>query len=252
LGEQIEVTNRPLASQEPTNKVMVLASGGVDSALVMARLLKQGKDVYPVFGNYNQLAYSGEIQAVWEVVASLTFKILTEKWTGTIQDVIETHIDTNIGPIAACPGRVLAFVGSALIWAFTNDLQRFDIAIGIHRGDKDQDSCRVGYQDDLDKTVQSLTQGMVHIITPLMGMTREGMAEEIEELGIPWSILYNCYWETPCGYQSPDMTYRCPGCRRKQEAMRHVGRPESEWLIPNWNPGQCSDRKLGRRDWKYA
>ena len=245
------------------SKVIVLASGGVDSALVMAKLLKQGDDVYPLFGNYDQIPYKGERRAIDSLVewlrdrtadySQFAFDIKAKEiYPGVLHEIVEARISTGIGEIAACPGRVLSFVGAACIWAFTNDWHEGQIAIGIHRGDKDRDSCRVGYQDSLNETVKSLTQDRMGIITPLMGMTREQMAEEVEDLGIPWDTLYNCYWGEPCGSQSEHMDYRCPGCRRKQEAMRHVGRPESEWKIPNRYFSTVSTRAIARRDWKYA
>jgi 7-cyano-7-deazaguanine synthase len=235
------------------DKVIVLASGGLDSSLVMAKLLKEGRTVVPFFSNYNQYAYKGEAKAVRGVRDWLNQRCYTgdSTWLGVIEKVVEVHVDTGLGTVAACPGRVLSFVGAACIWAFTNNWVSGEIAIGIHKGDKDVDSCRVGYEDSLNETVKSLTQGKMKIITPLMGMTREEMAEEIEEIGIPWELMYNCYWgPNPCGYQSENMEYRCPGCRRKQDAMRHVGRPDTEWKVPNRHP--FSDREIARRDWKYS
>ena len=229
-------------------KVIVLASGGLDSSLVMAKLLKEGRTVIPFFSNYNQYAYKGEAKAVRSVRNWSDY--MPSRFEGMIApEVVEVQIDTGLGTIAACPGRVLSFVGAACIWAFTNNWTSGEIAIGIHKGDKDVDSCRVGYEDSLNETVKSLTQNKMSIITPLMGMTREDMAKEIEEIGIPWNIMYNCYWgPNPCGYQSEHMEYRCPGCRRKQESMKAVGRPESEWLVPNKS---LDGRETSRRDWKY-
>jgi 7-cyano-7-deazaguanine synthase len=233
-------------------KVIVLASGGLDSSLVMAKLLREGHEVVPMFTNYGQYSYEGEAKAVRSVQAWLSRAI--HKWDlplGTgIRPVVEVKVD--IGQrTAACPGRILAFCGAAAIWAFTNDWDEGLIAIGIHKGDKDQDSCRVGYEGALNGTLWCLTQGKLQIMTPLMGMTREAMAKEIQEIGIPWEIMYNCYWgPTPCGFQSPSMTYRCPGCRRKAEAMQIAGVPDSELQVVNKASGW--DRDIARRDWKYG
>jgi len=243
------------------SKVIVLASGGLDSSLVMAKLLKEGHYVVPLFTDYGQYSVEGERKAVRDVVqwlksctgvsghspgsyegGSITI------YPGTLEDVVEVKVD--IGQrVAACPGRVLAFVGAAAIWSYTEDWDEGSVAIGIHAGDKDQDSCRVGYEDSLNETLKSLTQSCLQIITPLMGMSRKDMAKEISEMGIPWEIMYNCYWSVACGSQSENMRYRCPGCRRKQESMELAGRPESEWSVPNKSFGS---RDVARRDWKYA
>lgn len=237
------------------DKVAVLVSGGLDSSLVMAKLLKEGKHVFPFFGNYNQIPYKGEAKSVRLVVDWLRKHTaecaypgnLTPVWPGKIEDVIELHIDTKIGEIAACPGRVLSFVGAICIWTFTKGWDKGEVAIGIHKGDADQDSCRVGYEGALDQALDSLTQGCLRIITPLMGMSREDMAKEIAEIGIPWEIMFNCYWGIPCTWQSINTSYLCPGCRRKKEAMEVAGIRDENYLhAPNiWVMGT----PIARRDW---
>jgi len=225
-----------------SDKVIVLASGGLDSTLVMSQLLRQGHHVVPFFCDYNQYSLEGERRAV-ETVTSL----LKEDYESLVEDIVVAKVDVGIPRVAACPGRIHAFVGAASIWAFTKGWTSGKIAIGIHKGDKDVDSCRVGYEEDLNKTLKILTQDCLQIITPLMGMSRQTMAEELEGSGVPWGEMYNCYWGVSCGYQSKDMHYRCPGCRRKAEAMQLVGRPESEWKIPNRPPQ--GGLKITRRDW---
>ena len=244
------------------SKVIVLASGGVDSSLVMAKLLREGHEVYPLYSNYNQYAYENEAKSVRMVVDWLRRNTLMWGKPNTmyyLEPVTEVHINTGIGTIAACPGRVLSFVGAACIWAFTKGWTEGKIAIGIHKGDKDQDSCRVGYEDSLNETVKSLTQGCMEIITPLMGMTREEMAQEVAEIGIPWEILYNCYWGVPCGWQSKNMDYLCPGCRRKLEAMVYVKSPLVSRIVATvegkggkFAGPNCfiMDTMVTRRDWK--
>ena len=225
------------------DKVIVLASGGLDSTLCMIKLLKEGHTVVPVFSNYNQYSLEGEEKSVHRVVDWLGKDIdFRER---KLHPVVEVKVDIGQRN-AACPGRILAFVGAATIWAYTNNWSEGKIAIGIHMGDKDQDSCRVGYEGFLNDTLKSLTQDRMEIITPLMGLSREGIAEELHEAGIPWDILWNCYWFPSCGSQSTNMEYRCPGCRRKQLAMQSVGLLKPEWEVPNKS---FSGRDIARRDW---
>lgn len=231
------------------SKVIVLASGGLDSSLVMAKLLKEGHEVVPLFTDYNQYSYEGEAKAVRDVVKWLRHCKGSGLYLDRLNDVVEVKVD--IGQrVAASPGRILAFCGAAAIWAFTNNWESGYIAIGIHKGDKDQDSCRVGYEGDLDKTLRSLTQNKMSIITPLMGMTREDMAKEIQETGIPWEIMVNCYWYPPCNWQSTNAVYLCPGCRRKVEAMVIAGVADPEILRSPNSP--VMGRTVARRDWKYG
>lgn len=227
-------------------KVIVLASGGLDSSLVMAKLLKEGHDVFPLFGDYNQYSREGE----WKSIN------LVHEWLSQfdpeskLHPIVRAKVDV-LPEVAASPGRVLAFCGAASIWAFTQDWQEGYIAIGIHKGDKDQDSCRVGYEWFLNETLESLTQNRLKIMTPLMGLNRQEMAAEIAGFGIPWEIMYNCYWYPPCGWQSEHTEYLCPGCRRKVESMMSVGLPDDKkWLLHSPNAG-LMHRYVARRDWKY-
>lgn len=231
------------------SKVIVLASGGLDSSLVMAKLLKEGHEVYPIFTDYGQYSREGERIAVNGVVNWL-HESLSVPETAHLNPVLEVKVD--IGQrVAASPGRVLAFCGSAAIWAFTENWKSGSIAIGIHKGDKDQDSCRVGYEDSLNETLKSLTQGRLNIMTPLMGMSRVDMAMEIAKIGIPWEIMYNCYWYPPCGWQSEHTEYLCPGCRRKLEAMLTVGLTKEQACLKHAPNAAVMNRPIARRDWKY-
>ena len=228
-------------------KAIVLASGGLDSTLVMYKLLKEKYDVYPFFGNYNQYCLENERRSINLVTAWLVSYVSSIPGSGILHDVTEVHIDTGIPHIAACPGRVLSFVGAAAIWAFTKGWTGGSVAIGIHMGDKDVDSCRVGYETSLNATLQILTQGQLDIITPLMGMSREEMALKIGKIGIPFKLMMNCYWNVPCGWQSKNMHYLCPGCRRKQEAMKILGMGNNDYFDrPNC---EIMDTPITRRDW---
>jgi len=244
------------------DKVIVLASGGLDSTLVMIKLLGEGYEVVPFFSDYSQYALSGERRAVhgvveWlkddtgeslvEVVDTVINRVYPTRFGGRIRDVVEAKINVGIPKIAACPGRILAFTGAATIWAFSENWTSGEIAIGIHSGDKDDDSCRVGYEGDLDKTLKILTQGCMDIITPLMGMSREEMAKELGDSGVSWDMMYNCYWYPPCSWKSINDRYLCPGCRRKKEAIETA--TGKEVLGPVVNT-QVMSSNVARRDWK--
>ena len=49
-------------------KGIVLLSGGLDSALVLLKLLKEGHDVVPMFVDYHQWPLEGEFNAVHRII----------------------------------------------------------------------------------------------------------------------------------------------------------------------------------------
>lgn len=242
-----EFANKCLGKEGGSLNTIVLASGGVDSTLVMLKLLDEGHTVYPFFANYHQYSLENEKKSIYLVEEWILDTSYVRGGSNRIKEVTEIEVGVGIPQIAACPGRVLSFVGAAAIWAFTKGWTEGNIAIGIHKGDKDQDSCRVGYEDSLEECLSVLTQNQLHIITPLMGMTREEMAFEVAKYGVPWDIIYNCYWGVPCGWQSKNMNYLCPGCRRKREAMVITGYKGP--LLDRPNCG-IMDTLITRRDWK--
>jgi 7-cyano-7-deazaguanine synthase in queuosine biosynthesis len=208
-------------------------------------MLKEGNEVVPFFTNYGQYSLEGERKAVHAVVNWIKKELGGVVRPPKIREVVEAKVDIG-RRVAASPGRILAFVGAATIWAYTNNWERGKIVIGIHKGDKDVDSCRVGYEDSLNETLKVLTQNCMRVSTPLMGMTRKEMALELKESGIPWEITFNCYWYPPCSWKSVNDKYLCPGCRRKQEAMNSVGEP---LVLENAPNVRIMNSRVARRDW---
>lgn len=50
------------------NKVVLLYSGGIDSTVLLYRLVESTYDVYPFFINYGQNSVKGEITAIYKIL----------------------------------------------------------------------------------------------------------------------------------------------------------------------------------------
>lgn len=46
------------------NRIVLLYSGGIDSTVLMFRLINEGYQVYPLYINYGQITYDGELEAI--------------------------------------------------------------------------------------------------------------------------------------------------------------------------------------------
>lgn len=220
------------------SKGIVLLSGGLDSTLVFLKLIKENRnycDVQPLFVDYGQYAKDKEKKAVREIC---------KKYVSLHPIEIKIDLDPNnesglkSTPIGSAWGRSLALVGVAAMWAYTNGDNYEYIALGSHKGDISPD-CKPGPFDiSLNTSLGIATKSKLTLRFPIQEYLTEdiGIALASQELRIPFEILYNCYWDPPCGYKSENDTYRCPGCRRKRLGMVAGGERNKELLdFPNGN-----------------
>ena len=233
-------------------KGIVLCSGGLDSTLALIKLLEQGHEVVPMFVDYNQWSLKGEKQAISDVGFWLAQEPMNIDVSDTIPVIIETRWDvwfdrqprvegsgtevtkvyeTEVG---SAWGRGIALVGLAAMWAYTHGDDYDFIALGSLKGDAGPD-CKPGLFDKgMDTVLRVATRGKMELLLPIGELTIEDIGRELAKSGIPWNLMYSCYWEPPCGYRSSNDSYRCPGCRRKVLAMRAGGVTDEKLLeLPN-------------------
>ena len=212
-------------------KGIVLVSGGLDSTLVFHKLKAEGHTVHPIFVDYGQYAARKESRAVRSSCEVLHPIVLS------LRLGLDPSITNTEGKMR---GRSMALVGSALLWSSTKVTDISFIAMGMHKGDIGLDCNPDNIIPALTEVVFRSTDGGIEFLHPILEYTTEDVGKELVEIGIPFDKMYNCYWDPPCGFKSLNETYRCPGCRRKQVAMKAAGLPNDEFLqFPNGN-------KLGR------
>ena len=217
------------------SKGIVLVSGGLDSTLVLKKMVsKTGYyDVQPIFIDYGQYARDKEKRAVRQICKAYTSIFPVE---------IKVDLDPNNGsnfnstPIGSAWGRTLALVGLAAMWAYTHGDDYKYIVVGTHKGDMAPD-CKPGeFSLFLQRSLEFATKQEIELLYPIQEYSTETIGESLKEYGIPFEMLYNCYWDPPCGYKSENDTYRCGGCRRKFIAMYAAGETRKELLdFPNGN-----------------
>ena len=207
-------------------KGIVLLSGGLDSTLVLLKMLREGHKCIPIFMDYNQWSLEGEEDAA-DSVTTWAGMYTGKNDLGDLGSVIT--IQTRWGPmmfanlgeekVGSVWGRGIALVGLAAMWAYTHGDDFEFIALGNHKGDVGPD-CKPGAFDaSLHDALIEGTKGQLDLVLPIRELTVEDIGKELAEFGIPWELMYSCYWYPPCGYKSASDKYLCPGCRRKAIAM---------------------------------
>jgi len=223
-------------SDSQMKKAVVLLSGGLDSATVLAIARGQGYKVYALSFSYGQ-RHIFELEAAKRVAASigaaghktavidlrvfggsaLTSEIAVPK--GRSADEMGHGI-----PITYVPARNTIFLSFALAWAEV--LGSSDIFIGVNALDySGYPDCRPEFIEAFETMANLATKAGVEgrqtlkIHTPLIAMTKAQIIARGIELGVDYGLTSSCYDPSeagvPCG--------ECDSCVLRRKGFRENG-----------------------------
>jgi 7-cyano-7-deazaguanine synthase len=194
---------------------VVLLSGGLDSATVLAVARDEGYEPYALSFRYGQ-RHAAELDAAREVardlgaarhvVADIDLRMFGgSALTGDI-DVPHHASADDLGdgiPVTYVPARNTIFLSFALAWAET--LGCGDIFIGVNALDySGYPDCRPEYIRAYEQMANLATKAGVEgrqltIHAPLAGMTKAQIIERGLALGVDYSLTHSCYDPNPDG-----------------------------------------------------
>jgi len=217
-------------------RAVVLLSGGLDSATVLAIARSQGYEIYALSFSYGQ-RHIWELEAAARVAATigvakhrtaqidlrifggsaLTDDIAVPK--GRAMDEMSHGI-----PITYVPARNTIFLSFALAWAEV--LGSSDVFIGVNALDySGYPDCRPEFIESFEKMANLATRAGVEgrqrlkIHTPLIAMTKAEIIAKGIELGVDYGLTSSCYDPSssgePCGL--------CDSCLLRQKGFRENG-----------------------------
>jgi 7-cyano-7-deazaguanine synthase len=205
---------------EATMKAIVLLSGGMDSAVMLAQARRDGRECHALTFDYGQrnsrevgLAH---VQARKAGIPWCRIDIEVPTVSALLGD---SHIDMNrnhdeIGapgdrPTAYVAGRNTIFLAYALSCAETFGAD--EIWIGVNLGDYHGfPDCRPEYLNAFEKLCASMGK-FVSIKAPLAKLTKRQVAAMGNGLGVNWSITSSCYLGTDCR--------ECDACILRRDAL---------------------------------
>jgi 7-cyano-7-deazaguanine synthase len=217
-------------------KAVVLLSGGLDSATVLAIARSQGFALYALSFSYGQ-RHIWELQAAARVAASIgvvkhrTANIDLRIFGGSaLTDDIDvpkgrSADDMSQGiPITYVPARNTIFLSFALAWAEV--LGSSDIFIGVNALDySGYPDCRPEFIEAFEKMANLATKAgvegrqMLKIHTPLIALSKAEIIREGIELGVDYALTSSCYDPSasggPCG--------GCDSCLLRQKGFQESG-----------------------------
>ena len=218
-------------------KAVVLLSGGLDSATVLAIARSQDYESYALSFSYGQ-RHIWELEAAAGVAASLgaaEHKVAQIDLRVFGGSALTADIDVPKGrgmeemghgiPITYVPARNTIFLSFALAWAEV--LGSSDIFIGVNALDySGYPDCRPEFIEAFEKMANLATKTGVEgtqqlkIHTPLIAMTKAEIIARGMELGVDYGLTSSCYDPSatgePCG--------QCDSCLLRQKGFRENGR----------------------------
>jgi 7-cyano-7-deazaguanine synthase len=218
------------------SKAVVLLSGGLDSATVLAIAKAEGYDVYALSFAYGQ-RHAWELECARAVASSMGAK---EHRTATIDlrafggSALTAEIAVPKGrtpeemsgeiPITYVPARNTIFLSFALAWAEV--LGSSDIFIGVNALDySGYPDCRPEFIAAFERMANLATKAGVEgrqrlkIHTPLISLTKAEIIRKGLELGVDYGLTSSCYDPSPRGAPCG----RCDSCVLRQKGFRENG-----------------------------
>ena len=191
----------------PARKAVVLLSGGMDSALVVALAREQGFDVHALSVRYGQ-RHTSELDAATRVATALGVR--AHKTVGVDLRSIggsaltDSNIDVPIGdagtggiPVTYVPARNTIMLSLALGWAEV--LGATDIFCGVNAVDySGYPDCRPAFISAFETLANLATKAGVEgaqlrIHAPLQFLSKADIVREGVRLGVDFSLTVSCY-----------------------------------------------------------
>jgi 7-cyano-7-deazaguanine synthase len=214
-------------------KAVVLLSGGLDSATVLA-IARAEFDCYALSFRYGQ-RHGVELEAADQLARALgavehkTAEIDLRLFGGSAltDDIDVPKGRTEIGgsiPITYVPARNTIFLSFALAWAEV--LGAFDIFIGVNALDySGYPDCRPEYIAAFERMANLATKagvedaGMFRIHTPLIQWTKAQIIQRGTALGVDYTMTISCYDPGPHG----EACGECDACVLRRKGFAEAG-----------------------------
>jgi len=212
--------------------ILILLSGGMDSATLLWEAKKKFKDVYVISFDYGQkhiieLKYAKMLGELADVKEHFIVKIPHYKeisFHSPLLMVSDKEIPKESYPedvpITYVPMRNLTFL--AIASGIADELGIENIGIAVHAVDAPYPDCRPEFIASAEAAINAgssfvvKTKKRIHVYAPFLGFSKKDIAILGKSLGVPFDKTYSCYegTEPPCG--------ECATCIQRKEALEGI------------------------------
>jgi 7-cyano-7-deazaguanine synthase len=222
-------------STSSTQRAVVLLSGGLDSATVLAMAREAGHECYALSVHYGQ-RHSIELEAAGQIAKAFgarDHRVMGVDLAGiggsALTDAaIGVPNEPTVGiPVTYVPARNTLMLSLALGWAEVLEAQY--VYIGVNALDySGYPDCRPefveAFQHLADVGTKAGVEGRgVRLVAPLLHWSKARIIQEGVRLGVDYSLTVSCYQADPqgraCGV--------CDSCRLRREGFHAAGVPDS-------------------------
>lgn len=220
--------------KRPMKKAVVLISGGLDSAVTLAKAKEEGYEVYPLSFDYGQ-RHDKELESAKEIAKWYSAKEHKILKIDLVQIGGSALTDKNIPvpekrkveemgkdiPITYVPARNTVLLAFAIGYAEVVNAEA--VFIGANALDySGYPDCRPEYFEAIQKVAELGTRKGVEgkpiqIKAPLIKMTKAEIVKEGARLNVPFHLTWSCYkgGEKACG--------KCDSCILRLKGFKEAG-----------------------------
>ncbi len=215
-------------------KAVILTSGGLDSATLLAMAHSNGRECYSLSFDYGQRhraelnAARGLAERYGDVVHRVVSLDLSAIGGSALTDMdipVPTTPQEGI-PITYVPARNTVFLSLALGWAEV--LGASEIYIGVNAVDySGYPDCRpefiAAYQQLIGVATKAGVEGAsISLETPLIDLSKGAIIDAGLRLGIDYSLTVSCYQADEMGRACGE----CDSCRLRAAGFEQAGVPD--------------------------
>lgn len=211
-------------------KVMVVFSGGMDSATLLYRLREEGHELLPIGVDYRQrhikeLDYANRFCAVMGLkYPVLNLRSVGQMLPGSSQTdrtipVPHGHYQAENMKVTVVPNRNMLLLAAAGAVAIANECEA--LAYGAHAGDHAiYPDCRPAFVQIMREALLACDWNPLKLLVPFQHWTKGDIVKEGLRLKVPYEYTWTCYegGERPCGL--------CGSCVERAESFAQAGVPD--------------------------
>jgi len=216
-------------------RAVVLLSGGLDSATVLAICHAEGFESYALSFRYGQ-RHEREIGAAKKIarslgvrrhrIAQIDLRVFGGSALTADLDVPVSRSEAEMAqdiPVTYVPARNTIFLSYALAWAEV--LGARDIFIGANAVDySGYPDCRPEFIHAFEQLANLATRAGVQgdrftIHAPLISLRKSEIIQRGMSLGVDYSLTHSCYQPSPEG----EACGVCDSCRLRRKGFREAG-----------------------------
>lgn len=216
-------------------RAVILLSGGLDSATVLAMAHDEGRECHALSIVYGQ-RHSVELEAARKVAAAigvaehvvhtLDLRVFGASALTADIDVPKDHLGVPGIPVTYVPARNTIFLALALGYAEARDAQ--EIWIGVNALDSSgYPDCRPAFIDAFQEVIWKGTRSGVErheprLVAPLLHLTKADIIRRGVALGVDYAITHSCYDPDPAGRACG----HCDSCLLRRKGFEEAGVPD--------------------------